>query len=202
MAAIGVVVTVSPTIAYKAGMKIGILKYISMIALGGLITLMASNATIGIYMTYSLPMVFSIFYYDKKFTLKISALSYVLLVVSLYFRSLGVQQVEFETNFIWFVSRSVGFLIEAIVMTLVCVKIAEAARRVLERLNDSQKVAVLVEECNQASGELMEVVKSLDKNISAFRETNAVIYQSAERTLTDCDSNYGTDKSFGIKCLN
>lgn len=47
-------------------------------------------------------------------------------MLSLFLRSQGVQQVEFESNFTW----------------------------VLENLNDTQKVAVLVEECNQASAEL------------------------------------------------
>ena len=53
---------------------------------------MASDYTIGIYMTYALAMVFSILYYDKKFTLRIAIISYVLLVISLYFRSLGIPQ--------------------------------------------------------------------------------------------------------------
>ena len=189
MTVIGIIVTMTPTIAYKAGMPIGILKYVATLALGGLLIIMASDASIGIYMTYGLPMVFSIFYYDKKFTKKIAVISYFLLVLSLYFRSLGVKQIEFDTNFIWFVSRSVGFLIETVVMALICVKIAESARKLLESLNNSQKVAALVEECNQASGELLEVVSGLEQNITEFRKTNAVISKSAEHTLTDCDSN-------------
>lgn len=189
MMAIGVVVTMGPTVIYKLGASIRVMKYVSVIALGTLLTIMASNASVGIYMTYSLPMVFSIFYYDKKFTFRISFISYALLVVSLYFRSMGVQQVEFESNFVWFVSRSVGFLIETIVMTFVCMKIAEAARKVLANLNDTHKVAALVDECNQASGALMNVIGGLDQNIRRFHETNAAIFASAEHTLTDCDSN-------------
>ena len=189
MMAVGLVVTMGPTVAYRLGAPIGGLKYVSIIALGGLLTIMASNSSVGIYMTYGLPMVYSIFYYDKRFTLKIAGISYVLLVISLYFRSLGVQQIEFDTNFTWFVSRSVGFLIETVVMTLVCVKIAEAARKVLENLNDTHKVAAIVTECNQASGDLMEVVEGLESNINLFKETNSAIFESAEKTLKDCDSN-------------
>lgn len=61
MTIVGLIVTMGPTIFYKLGMKINVLKYIVVISLCGLLTVMASNASIGIYMTYSLPMVFSIF---------------------------------------------------------------------------------------------------------------------------------------------
>lgn len=189
MMAVGLVVTMGPTVAHKLGTPLNVLKYVSVIALGVLLVVMASNASIGIYMTYGLPMVYSIFYYDKKFTLRIAIISYVLLVISLYFRSLGVQQIEFDTNFTWFVSRSVGFLIETVVMALVCVKISEAARKLLENLNDTHKVAAMVSECNQASGDLMEVVAGLESNINLFKETNVAIFESAEKTLKDCDSN-------------
>lgn len=189
MTAVGLVVTMGPTVAYKAGLPISVLRYVVLVALCGLLTVMASNASVGIYMTYGLPMVFSIFYYDRKLTLKTSVFSYVFLVISLFFRSMGVKQIEFDTNFTWFVSRSVGFLIENLAMTLVCVKVAEGARRVLEKLNNTHKVAALVSECNQASEELLEETKGFKKNIDCFRETSEQISASAEKSLEDCDSN-------------
>lgn len=189
MTAVGLVVTMGPTVAYKAGVPISILKYIVLIALCALLTVMASNASIGIYMTYALPMVFSIFYYDKKLTLQTAAFGYAFLVVSLFLRSQGVKQIEFDTNFTWFISRSVGFLIETFVMALVCTKIAEGARKVLENLNDTQKVATLVSECNQASEELMGETEGFKQNIIHFQKTNEQITIAAEKSLTDCDSN-------------
>ncbi|MGN0432676.1 MAG: methyl-accepting chemotaxis protein [Lachnospiraceae bacterium] len=189
MTGIGLIVTMGPTVLYKVGVPLKILKYVTVISLCGLLTLMASNASIGIYMTYALPMIFSIFYYDKKFTFRIAAISFVFLVLSLYLRSLGVAQIEFETNFIWFVSRSAGFLIETVITAIVCGAIAQGARKVLENLNDTHKVAVLVSECNQASGDLMGVIGGLEQNIGRFRETNTMISDAAEKTLEDCDSN-------------
>lgn len=189
MTGIGLIVTMGPTIAYKAGVPSNVLKYIVLVALCTLLTIMASNAAVGIYMTYALPIVFSIFYYDKKLTLQTSVFSYLFLVLSLFLRSKGVKQVEFDTNFTWFVSRSVGFLIENIIMALVCVKIAEGARKVLESLNNTQKVAVLVEECNQASTELRAETVSFKENIAEFRSTNEQITMAAEQTLLDCDGN-------------
>lgn len=189
MTMVGLVVTMGPTLAYKAGVPTRILKYIVLLALCGLLTIMASNASIGIYMTYALPMVFSIFYYDKKLTLQTSVFSYAFLVFSLFLRSQNVVQVEYDTNFRWFVSRSVGFLIENFVVALVCVKIAEGARRVLENLNDTQKVAMLVSECNQASAELRNETEGFKQNIGRFQQTNEQITSAAEKSLADCDSN-------------
>lgn len=156
-----VIVTMGPTVAYKLNASVYVMKYATTLALGCIVMLMATNSTIGIYMTYGLAMVFSIFYYDKKFTLRISIVSYVLLVVSLYFRSLNVQQVEFDSNFTWFASRSVGFLLEIVVMTIVCVKIADVSHKMLENLNDTKKVADLVEKCNDASVDFAEEVRVL-----------------------------------------
>ncbi|MGN0377932.1 MAG: methyl-accepting chemotaxis protein [Suilimivivens sp.] len=187
---IGLVVTIGPTIAYRLNAPVTVMKYVSTLALGGLVALMATNATIGIYMTYGLAMVFSIFYYDKKFTLRISVISFVMLVVSLYFRSLNVLQAEFETNFVWFVSRSVGFLIEAAVMSIICVKIADVSHNMLVKLADTTKTADLVEQCNQASGELSNVVDKLKDCIEGFADTNDVITKSAQAALDDCNSSF------------
>ena len=64
---VALVVTMGPTLAYKMNVSINVMKYLTTIALGGLVALMASDYTIGIYMTYALAMVFSILYYDSFF---------------------------------------------------------------------------------------------------------------------------------------
>ena len=189
MTAVGLVVTMGPTIAYKAGVPIRALKYLALLALCGLLAVMASNASVGIYMTYALPMVFSIFYYDSKLTLQTAVFSFVFLVISLFFRSKGVELMEGETSFRWFVAHSMGFLIEQFVMAFVCVKVAQGARKVLESLNDTQKTAVLMAECNQASTQLRTETDGFKQNISNFRDTNEQITKAAEKSLTDCDSN-------------
>lgn len=189
MTVIGFFVTMGPTVAYKSGVSIRVLKYIVLVALCALLAVMASNASIGIYMTYALPMVFSIFYYDKKLTIQTAVISYVFLVISMFFRSKGVELAEDETSFVWFVAHSVGYLIEQFVVAFVCVRIAKDARKLLENLNDTQKVAVLVSECEQASNELIAETEGFKQNISRFRETNEQITDAAEKSLVDCDSN-------------
>lgn len=187
---IALVVTMGPTVAYKLNVSIKVMKYVITLALGALVALMATDPTIGIYMTYSLPMVFSIFYYDKKFTLRVSVFSYILLVISLYFRSVNVAQIEYDTNFQWFVSRSLGFLLEAVVMSIICVKIAELSHNMLVKFADTQQTADLVEECNKAAEELSGVVEKLESCIHGFANTNEVITESAQATLEDCSSSF------------
>lgn len=187
---IAVVVTMGPTVAYRFHTPVGVMKYVSTLALGALVALMASDPTIGIYMTYALAMVFSIFYYDKKFTRRIAVISFGLLVISLYFRSLNVQQIEFQTNFQWFVSRTLGFVLEAVVMSIVCIKIAEVSHDMLVKFADTQKTANLVEQCKNASEELSQVVEKLEDCIHGFANTNDIITESAKATLEDCNSSF------------
>ena len=186
---VAVIVTMGPTVAYKLNAPIGVMKYVTTIALGMLVALMATNATVGIYMTYALAMVFSIFYYDRKFTARIAIISYFLLVGSLYFRSLNIQQIEFDSNFEWFVSRSLGFLLEAIVMSIICIKIADISHNMLVKFADTQQTADLVEQYQKASGDLGMVVEKLESCIHEFAGTNDVITSSAQSTLEDCSSS-------------
>ncbi|MGN0427891.1 MAG: methyl-accepting chemotaxis protein [Agathobacter sp.] len=190
MTVVALIVTMGPTFAYKLHTPIGVMKYVTTLALGSLVALMATDSTIGIYMTYGLAMVFSIFYYDKKFTLRVAVISYFLLVLSLFFRSLSVKQIEFDTSFTWFISRSLGFLLEAVVMSIICVKIAEVSHNMLVKFADTQQTADLVEQCKNASGELSGVVEKLEKCIGNFADTNGVITDSAKETLDDCNSSF------------
>ncbi len=186
---VAAVVTIGPGIAYKMNTPIGIMKYVTTFALAVLVALMATNAALGIYMTYAFAMVFSLFYYDKKFTIRVSVVSYILLVVSLYFRSLHVQQIEYETTFMWFFSRSLGFLLETVVMSIICVKIAEMSHQMLVKLADTKQTAAIVEECEKASEELGSVVEQLDMYIHGFADTNESIISSAQATLHDCNES-------------
>lgn len=185
-----IVVTMGPGIAYKRNTPIHIMKYVTTFALAVLVALMAMNAAIGIYMTYAFAMVFSLFYYDKKFTIRVSVVSYILLVISLYVRSLHVQQIEFETNFMWFLTRSIGFLMESIVMSLICVKIAELSHQMLVKLADTKQTAALIDECEKASEELGGVIEQMETYIHGFADTNESITGSAQATLHDCNESF------------
>ncbi|MCM1143123.1 MAG: methyl-accepting chemotaxis protein [Blautia sp.] len=187
---IGVVVTMGPGLAYKMKVSIGVLKYMTTLALATLIAIMATNAAIGIYMTYAFAMIFSLFYYDKKFTMRISVVSYILLVISLYFRSLNVAQIEYETNMMWFITRSLGFLLESIVMSVVCIKIADLSHQMLVKFADTKRTVELIDECEKSSEQLNDVVERLETYIHGFAHTNGVITDSAQMTLQDCNESF------------
>lgn len=189
LSAVGVVVTQGPGIAYKLHTPIHIMKYVTTFALAALVALMATNSAIGIYMTYGFAMVFSLFYYDKKFTIRVSVVSYILLVLSLYFRSLNVPQIEYETDMMWFISRSIGFLMESVVMSLICVKIADLSHQMLVRFADTRQTVALMDECEKASGELSGVVEQLESCIHGFTDTNEKITGSVQATLQECQES-------------
>lgn len=190
LTAIAFVVTMGPGVAYKMNTPVGIMKYVTTFALASLVALMATNSAIGIYMTYAFAMVFSLFYYDKKFTIRVSVVSYILLVISLYFRSLNVQQIEYETDFMWFFSRSLGFLLESVVMSLICVKIADLSHQMLAKFADTKQTVALVDECEKASEKLSDVVEQLETYIHSFADTNESITSSAQATLQDCNESF------------
>lgn len=186
---VGVIVTMGPSVAYRMNTPVNIMKYVITLALGMLVALMAANSAIGIYMTYAFAMIFSVFYYDKKFTIQISIISYILLVISLYFRSLNVRQIEYDTSMMWFISRSLGFLMETVVMSIICVKIAELSHQLLVKFADTKQIVSLVDECEKASEELNDVVEQLETYIHGFAGTNEIITDSAQAALNDCSES-------------
>lgn len=187
LSAIGCICTVGPTLLQKIGTKATVMKYVSVLAVGFIIMLLGGNSAIGIYMTYGLAMLFSCMFYDKKFTLRISVISYFFLLASLYLRSLNVRQIEYPTNMEWFISRSMGFTIEQVVMSVVFVSIAGASRTLLENLHNAKQVAAVVETCGKVSSELVDMTAQLAENMNESKRATGSIINSALETTNDCN---------------
>lgn len=185
----GCICTIGPTILQKIGISVGKMKYISVLAVGFVIMLLGGNSAIGIYMTYGLAMLFSCMFFDKKFTLRIAVISYFFLIISLYLRSLNVMQIEYPTNMEWFITRSVGFTIEQVVMGVVFVSIAKASRSLLENLHSANQVKEVMETCGKASSELVSMTKELAENMEESRRVNEAIVNSAKNTAEDCNKS-------------
>ena len=149
--AIGCVCTLGPGVLQKFGVPVRTMKYVSVISVGVIIMLLGGNSAIGIYMTYGLSMLFSCMFFDKKFTKQISVISYFFLIVSLFLRSQNVKQIEYPTNMEWFLTRSVGFTIEQIVMSVIFINIAVTSRKLLENLHSTEQVAAVVSKCGEVS---------------------------------------------------
>ncbi|MCM1385805.1 MAG: methyl-accepting chemotaxis protein [Bacillus sp. (in: Bacteria)] len=189
LSAIGCVCTIGPTILQKSGISSGVMKYVSVLAVGFIVMLLGGNSAIGIYMTYGLAMLFSCMFYDKKFTLRISVISYFFLLISLYLRSLNVQQIEYPTNMEWFFTRSMGFTIEQVVMAVVFINIAGASRTMLENLHNAKQVAAVVETCGKVSSELVTMTEQLAENMQESKKATRSIINSAQETTEDCNKS-------------
>lgn len=186
LSALGCVCTLGPGVFQKIGVPVRIMKYVSVISVGLVVMLLGGNSAVGIYMTYGLAMLFSCMFFDTKFTKQISAISYVFLIVSLFLRSRNVQQIEYPTNMEWFLTRSVGFTIEQIVMSVVFVNIAGASRKLLENLHSTEQVAAVVSKCEEVSVKLVTMMDELAENVQESRVTNETIVSSAQDTTQDC----------------
>lgn len=186
---IGCFCTIGPTILQKIGIPVNAMKYVSVLAVGFVVMLLGGNSAIGIYMTYGLSMLFSCMFFDKKFTFRIAVISYFFLILSLFLRSQNVQQIEYPTNTEWFLTRSVGFTIEQILMGVVFVKIAGTSRALLENLHSAEQVAAVVETCGNVSKELVSMTDQLAERMEESRKANESIINSAVDTTEDCSKS-------------
>ncbi|MCR5585236.1 MAG: hypothetical protein K6F63_07385 [Lachnospiraceae bacterium] len=187
--------TFGPKVALKMGTPIPIMKYLSVVAIGIVVGMLGSQWTIGIYMTYGLAMAFSCLFFDPKFTLRISVISFVMLVISMYIRSINIPQIENDTNMEWFISKTAGYLMEQVVMTTVFVSIAKASRMILENLHAKEQTAEIITKCGEASGELVNMMSELEGTIGKSREANKLIVASAKNTEEGCEESRGQVKS-------
>ncbi len=186
---IGCICTLGPGVLKKAGLPARIMKYVSVLSVGVIVMLLGANSAIGIYMTYGIAMLFSCMFFDKKFTKQISVISYFLLVISLYLRSRNVLQIEYPTNMEWFLTRTAGFTIEQVVMSVVFISVAGSSRKILENLHSAEQVAQVVEKCEEASARLVGVVNELEKNMRESESVNGRIVDSAQNTSKDCTNS-------------
>ena len=151
-----------PTFIERMGASLVVRRYFCVLGMGGIIATLATNENIGVYMTYALAMVTSLLFFNAAFTLKISIFSYVLIVISLYFRAPGANHGEFSSDTFWWISRSAGFLIEVITMTLLCITIAKLTHRLLENLDNARKEAQHSDELRKAWAEAEEARKNAE----------------------------------------
>lgn len=186
---IGLLCTIMPTVLKRFNISVQALKYISIISLSLVIALMGSNANIGIYITYILALAISCMYFDAKFTRNMAILGYVCLVVAVFFRSQNVTLVAGDTSMKWFRGYVMGFTIEYIALSAVCISISKATRNLLESVQDKDKIRAVLGSCESASGNLLESVERLHNSLDESRNGNAIVADFAEKTKADCMSN-------------
>ena len=186
---IGCVFTIAPTILKKMGVSTVVLKYCSVVMLSLVIAIMGTNAHVGIYITYILALAISCLYFDVQFTRRIAVIGYIGMVVAVFIRAHSVELVEGDTVMAWFRGYVMGFTLEYIAMSAVFLTITKLSRRVLESLRDTERVKIVVGQCETASENLGTAVEQLHESLAASSQSNEKISESARKTLEDCSHN-------------
>ena len=109
-------------------------KYFGLIAVEMVIACMATQKSIGVYISFGFIPIISCIYMDVKFTRVISAFSYIMMIIALYFRSFQATLYDYPsmTPREWFISQALGFTIEFIILTLALSAIVTYLREILE----------------------------------------------------------------------
>lgn len=183
---IGCVCTIGPFVMRKLGVPAGIMKYVGVLAVGLIVMLLGMNSAVGIYMTFGLAQLFSCMYFDKKFTVKISVITYIMLFISIYFRVIDAVENGNAAPNLTFVPYMMGFTIEHVLMSLVFVSVAGAARKVLENLHSSEQAAAIVEKCGSVSESLANMMNRLAEDMTESQRATEAIVGSANDTLDNC----------------
>lgn len=138
---LGFIVCYLPSFLYKLNISKKHNKYISILSIGIIICILSANRDVGIYITFILMPLIATMYFDKKFTISISVLGYLLMAIGLYFRSPGMaslEAIEWEGKVMgWYVSHLMGFTIEYIVSVVFIISIADRAKTLLINLKET-----------------------------------------------------------------
>ena len=186
---IGMVCTIMPTILKRAGVSVKVLKYVSVIALASIIAVMGCNSHLGIYITYVLALSISCLYFDARFTRQMALLGYLCLVVAVFFRAHNVELFAGDTPLHWFRGYVMGFTIEYIAMSAVFIAISKSSRRLLESIQDKEKIQRVLGSCETASKQLAVSVEQLHHSLDESKLGNEAVSDFAGKTLDDCNSN-------------
>lgn len=202
ISAFGAVCTISPTILWKFRAPIGFIKNYSIVALSIVIAIMASNAHLGIYMTYALALAISCMYFDKKFTIRTAIIGYICLVVAVTLRSGNVELAPGDTRMKWLVGYGMGFTIEYVAMSAVFISLAKRARKMLENLHNTEMVKEILDNCGTASRSLSGLLGNLKAAIHDTVDNNQKIQHEAELTKTGCERNLNQVQQTSASILN
>lgn len=183
---IGVFCTVGPFVLQKLGVPVRVMKYIGVLSVGTIVMLLGMTSSVGIYMTYSLMTLFSCMYFDKKFTVKIALIGYVMLFISTYFRVIDAIENGNAAPNLTFIPYMMGFTIEYVLISIAFISLAGASRKILENLHSSEQVTMIVEKCGTVSEKLVDTMNTLADDMNETTRATDVIVSSAKETLENC----------------
>ncbi len=186
LSCIGVFCTVGPFVLQRLGVPVKVMKYVGVLAVGFIVMLLGMNSSVGIYMTYGIALLFSCMYYDKKFTIKIAVITYLMCGVSTWFRVEDAIKNGNAAPNLQFTPYMIGFTIEFALMGSVFISVAGGSHKLLENLHSSEQTAAIVEKCGAASESLANMMRRLAEDMSESQRATEAIVGSANDTLDNC----------------
>lgn len=183
---IGVFCTVGPFVLQKLGVPVRVMKYIGVFSVGTIVMLLGMNSSVGIYMTFSMSLLFSCMYFDKRFTVKIALIGYVLMFISIYFRVIDAVENGNAAPNLTFFPYMMGFTIEYVLISFAFISLAGASRKILENLHSSEQISLMVEKCGTVSEKLVDTMNALADDMTETARATDVIVSSAKETLENC----------------
>lgn len=184
---IGIICTVGPSALQKWGnVPVKTIKYINVLAIGFTVMLLGMNSAIGIYISYALALLLSCMYFNKKFTIRISIITYVMLFISIWFRVIDAVANGNAAPNLTFIPYMMGFTIEHVLISLAFISLAGASAQVLENLHSSEQVSMIMEKCGNVSENLVGTMNMLADDMSETSRAADTIVISAKETLDNC----------------
>lgn len=136
----------SPYFVVKLLPKQKFVKYYILICIILFVSFLGTEYYVGIYITLILAPIISCLYFDKKFTSTITAISYLSFLVSYYFRSIQIRDIQYPTESVWltYIPLAVGFTLEFFVSFIFLYRLADRTKYYLitqKNLIDSMQKA-------------------------------------------------------------
>ena len=129
----GLVVSVSPILLIRF-VPPYIMKYYMLIILAVFIGILGTSNHIGIYITYALVPIFSCLYFDPKFTIKMSIISYFAMAVSVYISTASNYEVLYmgKSHIEMFIAYLLGFTFEFLIVSMILIYLVKRAKNMKE----------------------------------------------------------------------
>lgn len=129
----GLITAISPHILIHF-VSDNVMRYLMMISVSLFIGVLGTSNHIGVYITYALVPIFSCLYFDPGFTVKMSIISYLIMVISVYINSAGKFEVVYlgRPRLQMAIAYILGFTIEFVVVCGILYFLVKRARQMME----------------------------------------------------------------------
>lgn len=140
-----------------------------------ILAILGTSARIGIYISYTIVIFLSCLYYDTKLTKSMTIFSYIVMLVSLYFKSVNRvnEGMVTEDPFTDFLSYAAGFTIEFIFVFLITWKMT---RRNHQAMEDVLKANIKIENTNIDIIKFIPTILKQHEIITGFHTEHTVSY--------------------------